>query len=301
MDEIADDNPMNIRMIFWPPLLLVAAGCGSPRPTENVENDDGTAACSTTDGTAVVNGLLESLTPVLNSAWPSVAVSFGLDPLENPMVNEKVPLKCSYGGDEACGLQLAKCKEEYALVTVSTIRGLAYMQFKDLAMSSLIAQSGTQACPYSASGGGAYDCSYAGTGTGSAFLINNEVITANVSAIKVKVKCESVTTWTETLFSGSAQCTGSEPEGTGTFQLCGGSCSSGSAANLSYTALNKLNLKLGKLSCKVSPSYNPVSWVGDALAPAIKDDLMNEITPAVQKAINSMVADDMPFPSTCGS
>jgi hypothetical protein len=104
----------------------------------------------------------------------------------------------------ACGLQLAKCKEEYALVTVSTIRGLAYMQFKDLAMSSLTAQSGTQACPYSASGGGVYDCSYAGTGTGSAFLINNEVITVNVSEIKVKVKCESVTTWTETLFSGSA-------------------------------------------------------------------------------------------------
>jgi hypothetical protein len=34
--------------------------------------------------------------------------------------------------------------------------------------------------------------------------------------------------------------------------------------------------------------------------PAIKDDVMKAVTPSVQKAINGMVADYMPFPSACG-
>lgn len=278
-------------------LLLLAVGCGPAKSPAKVE---AAPVCTTTDGTVVVNGLLSSLTPVLNSAWPSVAVAMGLDPYVNPLVNQKVPLKCSYGGDEVCGLQLAKCKEEYAVVSVSSITGLAYMQFQDLAMTSLAAQPGTAACPYAAVSGGSYACSYAGEGTGGAFLLNSASIGANLSKIDVKVKCESVTTWTETVFAGSAKCTGSDPTGIGTFQLCGGSCASGALANLDYTALSALDLKLGKLSCKVSPSYNPVSWVGDALAPAIKDDLVKAVTPPIESAINGVVAKYMPFPSRCG-
>ena len=301
---------MNICTIVCSLSMLVIAGCDSSpttaqaQPTQVKAQPEPAPACTSTDGIAVVNGLLDELTPALNKAWPSVAVSTGLDPLKDAMVNQKVPLKCSEGGDEICGVQLfAKCKEQYAEVTVPTIRGLAYMQFKDLEMSSLDAHSGSQACPYGKSAsGGTYACSYAGTGTGSAFLMNDEKLTADISKIKVKVKCEIpyVKTWTETVYSGSAKCTGSEPEGTGTFQLCGGSCASGPGANLSYTALSKLDLKLGKLSCDVSPWYNPVSWVGDVLAPKIKNDLVKAVAPEVQKAINGLVDDYMPFPSKCG-
>lgn len=298
---------MNMRMMLWPLLLSAAAGCDASRvtsPAPSPLTDEAASTCTSTDGAVVVNGLLASLTPVLNKAWPSVAVSTGLDPLKDVLEDQKVSLKCSYGGDEICGLQAAKCKEEYAQVTVSNIQGLSYMQFEDLVMSSLTAGSGTRACPYSGSaGGGTYDCSYSGTGTGGAFFLNNAKLTADISEIKVKIKCEIpyIKTWTETIFSGSAQCTGSDPEGTGKFQLCAGSCSSGAAANLSYAALNELDLKLGSLSCNVSPSYNPVSWIGEALVPAIKDDLVKAVTPEIQKAVNDLVADYMPFPSACGS
>jgi len=298
-------TPRMLRALVWSP-LLVAAGCDGSHvtaPPPSQTQTETAAVCSTTDGITVVNGLLSSLTPVLNKAWPSVAVNTGLDPLKNVLVDEKISLKCSYGGDEICGVQAAKCKEEYAQVSVSSINGLAYMQFKDLAMSSLTANSGTQVCPYSSSAsGGAYACSYAGTGSGAAFLVDGQKLTADISEIKVKVKCEIpyIKTWTETVYSGSAQCTGSDPSGTSQIQVCAGSCSSGSVANLSYTGLNQLKLKLGDLSCKVSPSYSPVSWIADALVPALKNDIIGAVTPEIQKALNDLVADYMPFPSACG-
>lgn len=33
----------------------------------------------------------------------------------------------------------------------------------------------------------------------------------------------------------------------------------------------------------------------------IKDDLVKAVTPEIQKAVNDLVADYMPFPSACGS
>lgn len=287
---------MWVRTLFWSPLLWVAIGCSSPTDTAKTQT---APVCTTTDGITVVNGLLQSLTPVLDKAWPSVAVSTGLDPWKDPVPKQKVPLKCSYGGDEACG---GLCKEEYAEVAVSKIQGLAYMQFKDLTMTSLKADPGPHSCVYGLAKGGTYACSYTGTGTGSAFLLNGQQLTADISELKLKAKCDFFgASWTVTLFDGSAHCTGSEPEGTGTLQVCAGSCASGGVANLSYTGLNKLDLKLGKLSCHVKPDYNPLSWVGDALAPELKQTLLNAIEPQVQTAINDFVADYMPFPSSCGS
>jgi len=294
---------MNMRTILCS-ILMLGAGCGQPRSTTKVETTSG-PTCTSTSGTSIVNGLLTSFTSVLNTAWPSAAVSAGLDPLKDPMVNKKVNLSCKDGGvesgDTICGLQAAKCKEEYAVVTVSSLDGLAYLQFEDLVMSTVTAEAGTQTCPYAPAGGGAYACSYSGPGTGKAYLLNHEVITANMSEIEVKVKCESFKTWTETVFKGSAKCTGSDPDGAGTFQACGGSCASGSAANLSYAGILKLDLKLGKVSCNVSPSYNPEKWIVDSLAPAIEKDLVNAVTPSIERAINNLAGKYMPFPSTCGN
>ena len=292
-------------------LLTTAAACQTgelphitDRPVHTpAPGDAGAPLCNTTDGTTVVDGLLTGLTPVLNKAWPSWAVSQGLDPLDNAVVNEEISLGCKYGGDEICGVQAAKCLHEDVYLTVSTITGLASVQFQSLTMSSLQAQSGNPVCLYSsAAAGGAHGCSYAGSGTGSVFLLDGTPIKANISKIQVKVKCDipGIKTWTETLFNGSAQCTASSPTGTGDFNLCAGSCASGVAANLSYAGLSKLNLAVGSLSCKVSPSTNPVSGVAEAIIPTFEKSIVNAVEPPVMSAINGLVAGLMPYPSSCG-
>lgn len=294
---------MKIRALLWSPMLLLFPGCLALRTTPEIAPEAGSGgACTTTDGTTAVNGLLADLTPVLNKAWPSVAVSTGLDPWENPVPpNTKVKLKCEYGGTETCG---GFCKEEYALVTVSTLRGLAYMQFKDLALTSLKAVSGNSPCPFSTSTkGGTYGCSYQGNGAGSAFLIDDQSLSATISKIEVKAECDIpyVKSWTETLWSGSAKCTGTSPEGSGSFNLCGGSCASSGVANISVAALSSLDLKLGKLSCDVSPDYNLLSTLAEDIIPYVKSSILDAIEPEVKKALNDFVAGYMPFPSACGN
>lgn len=274
-------------------LMVMAAGQSSPAAAQT---------CSDSEGTSTINSLLTSLTPVLNAAWPSLAVSSGIDPLTNVLSNEQVPLKCSYGGDEICGVQAAACKKEYAEITVSAINGLSYMQFKDLAVNALTARPGTT-CPYSSSAnGGPYYCSDSGVGGGSAYLVNNGQITATLSKIKVKVQCEVPVInqkFTETLFSGSARCTGTGPSGGASFTFCGGSCQSEAAANLAYAGVYGLDLKLDHLSCDVSPSYNPVSWISDAIVPTVKDDIVKAITPPLEDALNDLLADAVPYPAKC--
>jgi hypothetical protein len=260
------------------------------------------ASCSTTDGITVVNGLFSTLTPALNQAWPSVAVESGLDPLKN-VWDGTINLGCKYGGDEICGAQASSCKKMYATVDVDTIGGLAYLQFDDLEVDTLNAASGTS-CPYSSSGtSGPYTCSYSGTGSGEAYLLDDTEITAKISSIKVKVKCSFFgSDFTETLYSGSAKCSASEPSGSATFQYCAGSCQSGSIpAVLSYLTMKDLKLKVDDLSCDVSPNYSPASWIGEILVPELEDEIVAVLTPLIEDALNDTVADFLPFPGKCGS
>lgn len=258
--------------------------------------------CTTTQGAQVINGLLTQLTPALNKAWPSLAVNSGLDPW-NDVYDGSINIGCKYGGDEVCGVQASSCKKMYAEVDVSSLTGLAYLQFEDLAVKTLQAASGTQSCPYnSKASGGSYACSYWGSGNGQAYLLNGQSLKAKVSKIKVKVKCNNFIAgdFTETVYSGSATCTASDPKGSATFDFCGGSCASGSTvANLSYTEVDGLDIKVGKLSCNVSPSYSPASWIADVLVPALEDQIVDALTPPIEDALNDLLADYIPFPSTC--
>ncbi|MCY1082745.1 hypothetical protein [Archangium lansingense] len=262
------------------------------------------AACTTTDGSKVVNGLLSSLTPVLNKTWPSLAVDLGLDPMKD-VYEGPIKLGCKYGGHEICAAQAASCEDMWADVDVSSINGLAYMQFEDLAVTKLQAASGTQVCPFnSKASGGSYSCSYSGMGAGNAYLIDNSQISATLSKIKVKVKCNLggfAYKWTETVYSGKAKCYGNKPSGNATLNFCAGTCASGSApATLAYSAVDKLDIQLSGLSCDVSPDYNPVSWVAEVLAPALESTIVKKITPPIKDALNDLLKDQLPFPTKCG-
>jgi hypothetical protein len=286
---------MKIRIAFATTLAL--AMLAGTRPAD-------AAVCTTTDGTQVMNALFEQLTPILNQAWPSVAVNNGLDPLKD-VYDGSIKLSCKYGGDEVCGVQASSCKKMWAEVDVSSINGLAYLQFENVHVNTLKAADGTQACPYSSSAsGGSYACSYSGSGTADAYLTGNSQISASIPKVKVKVKCNNFIAgdFTETLYSGSAKCYASKPKGNSTFDFCGGSCASGSVpATISYAAVDSLDLKVSDLKCDVSPDYSPASWIAEALVPALEDQIVDAITPALEDALNDLFAEYMPFPAKCGS
>lgn len=260
------------------------------------------AECSTAASLDTVNGLLDALTPALNTAWPSLAVSSGLDPWKD-VYKGKINIGCKYGGDEICGLQASSCKKFYVEVDLSKLTGLSYLQFKELQATTTNAAAGTQACKHDTKvSQGPYSCSYWGSGSGKAYLLSGAALQATLSKLKVKVKCNNFLAgdFTETLYSGSATCKSSDSKGSATLDYCGGACQSGSpAANLSYLAVDDLELKLGKLSCDVKPDYSTVSWIAEILVPELKDTIANTVEPTIEKALNDLLADSIPFPSAC--
>lgn len=261
-----------------------------------------TSSCNSTAVNAI-NSVLSGLTPILNTAWPSLAVSNDLDPLNN-VFDGDVDIGCEYGGDEICAAELAECKKEYLEVDVESITGLSYLQFEDLTVTSCSTGSGNQACPFDSSAtAGAYSSSYSGQASGKAYLISGEQLSAKLTDMKFKVKCsDGLTSWNNTLWSGSATCTGKNPEGSADFNYCGGACQSSSPpVVLSYGALDALNIKLGSLECDVSPSYDPVSWIAEALVPALEKTIVNAVTPPIEEALNELLAEELPFPAICSS
>lgn len=257
--------------------------------------------CNSNDATQAVNSLLTQLTPLLNKTWPSLAVSSGLDPW-NDVYDGSINLGCKYGGDEICGLQASSCKKMYAEVDVSSLSGLAYLQFQDLAVQSIQGvANGGQSCPYNPNASGGYSCSYWGSGNGKAYLVDGQSLKAKISKIKVKVKCNNFIAgdFTETLYSGSATCTASDPKGSATFDFCGGNCQGSAMPGLSYAAVDGLDLKVGKLSCDVSPDYSPASWIAEVLVPELEEQIIDAVTPPIEEALNDLFADYMPFPSAC--
>jgi hypothetical protein len=275
------------------------AVCGQAPGTE-------ATSCTTEQGIDVVNSLLTELTPALNNAWPSVAVNNGLDPFED-VYNGKINIGCKYGGDVICGAMAASCKKYYVTINVENIKGISYLQFEDLAVTSLGASSGTKTCPYSTSASaGSYSCSYSGDGSGSAYLQQGQKLTAKLTDITLKAKCEwfwgdsdTVKVWPAS-GSGTANCSASKPEGSAFFDFCAGSCASGSpVATLSYAAIDELKIKTTNLSCSVSPSYSPVSWIASVLVPALEDVIIDAVTPPIEDALNDLVTDFLPYPGYC--
>jgi hypothetical protein len=263
--------------------------------------------CTPAEGTPVVNGLLSALVPVLDQAWPSFAVNNDLDPWMDPCDGKvRVNLNCDNdGGSAICAVQGAACDKQYLEVNVKAIYGLSYLRFKDAQLTSLDAAAGTVPCPYAPEAkGGPYTCTYAGKGSASAFLVDNGQIVADLSSIKVKAQCDLMNLggvkWTETLYSGSATCTATQPKGDGTFKLCAGSCASGSTpANIEFAVVDHLDLELGKLECDVKPHYDPLNWIAESLVPKFKKELAKELTPPLEKALNDLIADYVPFPGAC--
>ena len=251
-----------------------------------------------------INGLLTKLTPALNTAWPSFAINNGVDPLEN-VYRGRIDVPCKYGGDELCGIQLSECTKEYLELDLKSITGLAYLQFEDLIVTSCLAGSGTEPCPFNWSTSAGYSSSYSGEGSGKAYLISGESLTAKITDMHFKVHCHNPIVqegWTETLWSGNATCTGKDPLGSATFGYCGGACqSSNPLVALSYGAVNALEIELKDLSCHVSPSYDPLNWILDILVPAVKSTLLDAVTPLIQDALNEFIAGELPFPDACSS
>jgi hypothetical protein len=260
------------------------------------------AECSTATSLDTVNGLLDALTPALNKAWPSLAVSSGLDPWED-VYDGSINIGCKYGGDEICGAQASSCKKFYVEVDLSKLTGLSYLQFKDLQATTINAAGGTQSCKYDTKASqGPYTCSYWGSGNGKAYLLDGASLQATISKIKVKVKCDNFLAgdFTETLYSGSATCKSSQPKGSATLDYCGGSCQSGSPpANLSFLGVDGLDLKLGGLSCDVKPDYSSISWIAEVLVPELEDQISDAVEPTIEDALNGLLNDFIPYPSAC--
>ena len=260
------------------------------------------AQSSAPDGETVVNDLLAGLTPELNKVWPTVAVQNGLDPL--PLKPFDVKLKCKYGGDEICGLQASSCEKMWAEIEIKSIKGLAYMQFKDLAMTAVSSKPGTQACPYNTKTKvGPYSYSFWGEGGGGAYLVSGGTISAEIKKVKVKVQCNALgglKKFTETMYSGSGRCTATKPQGTGTFHLCAGTCTtSPPVSSLAYSDMENLDFSVGNLSCDVDPSYSPTSWIADTLVPKLEDEIVGQITKPIENALNDTFEKLLPYPSKC--
>lgn len=257
----------------------------------------------TAEAQQLIDMLLTDLTPVLNAEWPAIATATGLDPMMN-VYDGDINIGCKYGGDEVCGLQASSCKKFYVKVDVNEIDGLAAMQFKNMAVTSINGASGTS-CPYgSIDESGEFVCSYSGDGSASAYLLDGKKITANIKTIKAQVKCKTLwgDTFTETLWSGSANCKAGDPKGNAKLNYCAGSCASGSPSlALSYLQVKDLDINVGSLSCDVKPDYDMVSWIAEILVPELKKQIINAVTLPIKNALNDLLDDNIPYQSACGS
>lgn len=258
------------------------------------------------DAIAITNDLLVKLTPALNKAWGPLATELGLDPYQNVWMGGQVKLKCKYGGDEICGAQASSCEKMWAEIDVKTITGISYLQFDQLAATSASVAVGNQVCPYEGkAGGGPYSASFSGDINARASFKSGGRFGVDVSKIRVRVECNALgglKKFKETLYSGSATCTGSVPKGVGTLKYCSGTCQSGQGqvpANLGYTEVDHLDIKVSDVSCDLKPDYNPVNWVGEALVPAVENAIVNAVTPPIEHALNDLFAANLPYPGRC--
>jgi plastocyanin len=256
--------------------------------------------CGQEKGGLVVNTLLTALTPILNRVWPNFALTNGIDPLTN-VYDGSINLGCTYGGNEVCTGELLPCASMYANVDVSSITGLHLLQFEQLQASSVTSDASTP-CSYSKDAVGPYICPYSGTGSGKASLAQGATINATLSSIEVIVECGlDGATIPSTVFKGSALCSATKPEGSAKFDFCAGTCpaESPAPANLGYGALADLSIKLGGLECTVSGTYNPAAPAIAILASNLKSTVESKVTEPIEKALNGLVADYVPFPAAC--
>ena len=259
-------------------------------------------SCSLQGGnpTGDVNELLDQLTPALNQAWPAIATQEGLDPWKD-VWSGKIDIGCKNGGDEICAVELGACDSFYVQLSVDELTGLAGAEFYDLALTvGEVAEAGG-ICQYDDKvHDDHYTCGYSGQFKAKARLDDTK-LKADIGEIKVKVKCESLWgSYTTVLYSGSADCTASQLEGTGVADYCGGSCISGTPhANFAYLGMDSLDLGAGSLSCDVKPDYDPVSWIAEIVVPELEDEIIDAVTPPIRNALDDLLESLVPFPSGC--
>jgi hypothetical protein len=269
-------------------------------PTAAPRADTPTSA----DAITITNKLLAELTPVLNEGWGPLAAKLGLDPYQNVWMGGKVQLKCKYGGDEICGLQASSCEKMWAEIDVKTLTGISYLQFDQLAATSANVAIGNQVCPYeSKADSGLHSASFSGDVNARASFKSGGRFVVDVSKIRVRVECNALgglKKFKETAYSGSATCTGRVPKGSGTLKYCSGTCASGQVpANLGYTEVGDLDINVSDVSCNLKPDYNPASWIGEALVPAVESAIVNAVTPPIEHALNDLFAANLPYPGPC--
>jgi len=252
-----------------------------------------------------VNGLLSGLTPILNAAWPSIAQSTGVDPLNLGQLTVDLPHDvCA----PFCYAMAAAGGADWCHFHVTTqILGLSRLNLSSLSSTSLTATPGTLSCPYKPPKSFTNSCSFQGQTNGNVFLTSNSVITINGTKANLGAECDwlvdsaYVQLWP---ISGSAtiKCTATKATGSANMSECSGLCQSGNP-NAAIEALQvgtlKINIPSSGVTCEVTPSYSPVSWIGDELIPALSQEIADAATPAIEKALNSLLKPYIPYPTTC--
>lgn len=263
------------------------------------------AQCTTTNGNQVVNGLLSGLTPVLNAAWPSVATSTGVDPLNLGQIVVDLP-------HDICtpfcvGLGALWGADWCHFYVTTQVVGLSHLNLSSLSSTSLTATPGTLSCPYKPPKSFTNSCSFQGQATGNAFLLSGNSLTVNGSKVALGAECDwgvysgYIHLWPVS-GDGTIKCTASKATGSANMNECSGLCQSGTP-NAAIEALQvgslKVNIPSSGVTCQVTSSYSPVSWVADELVPALSQDIVNAATPSIENALNTLLKPYIPYPTTC--
>ncbi len=260
--------------------------------------------CAMNVATQQVNNLFQVLTPVLNEAWPKVAIDNGLDPW--PMVWQgDIKIGCKYGGDEFCGLMLGQCKDFYFHATAQDMTGLSSMQFDAPVEATMSATPGTQACGFTQPGGQAWPsytntCSYHGAANTMAQLLQPLVV--SLEGMAVKAKCTSINgTKTYTVWQSHARCSVNDLSGAATMNQCSGTCASAApGVALEGLQLGHLHFAAKNVTCDLSSSIpSGYGYIVNLVVPALKNQLVAAITPPIKKAVNGLIPPYVPFPGTC--
>jgi hypothetical protein len=264
---------------------------------------DAQSACTTTNGNQVVNGLLSGLEPILNAAWPSVAKSTGVEPLNLGQITVDLPHDVC---DPLCVGVAALWGADWCHFHVTTqIVGLSELNLTSLSSTSLTATSGTLSCPYKPPKSFTNSCSFQGQAAGDAALLSGEALTVNGSKVTLGAECDwgvysgYVQFWPIS-GSGTIKCTATKASGSAKMNECSGLCQSGTP-NAAIEALQvaNLNINIGGVSCEVSPGYSPVSWVAEELIPLLEDEITSAVTTPIENALNSLLKPYIPYPTTC--
>jgi hypothetical protein len=266
-------------------------------------------AGSVGEGETLAQNLLTSFVKPFNAAWPTIAVATDLDPLNN-VYDGTVNLGCGLGGigDAICGVEGgSKCLQFYADVDVSQIDGLSGLQIESITLETTNQQLGNS-CPYDSSAvtGASFGCSLYGSSTADVELSQAKVV---LSSLSLKVQCD----WagaksTQTLWAGNATCTATGGTATSEVDYCAGLCSfSSGASSLVALQASDLKLKLTGINCDInttniiSSAASLLDPILDEIADALGTTIETALTPTIQSALNDVVDEVLPLPSSCST